>query len=87
MSMFSSLSRFVQTLFNTATATIDTMGKGLDIANHWVAENHEKITQTTTTSAQMAVAEFNSEVAQRLNASEELNAQYLKVVKNWRKPK
>lgn len=83
MSMFRSLSRFVSTLFDTATNTLGTVEKSLDIANHYVAENHKRITKTTTTSAQLSVAAFNADVAEQLASSEELNAQYLKVVADW----
>lgn len=83
MSMLSSLSKFVQTTFNTGTATVATVGKGLDIANHYVEENHKRITKTTTTAAQLAVARFNEDVAEELNASESLKAQYDQVVKEW----
>jgi len=83
MSIWSTASKFVQTTFNTATATVETVGNGLDIANHYVAENHKRITKTTTTSAQLSVARFNEDIAQELNASASLKAQYDSVVANW----
>ncbi len=83
MSIWSTASKFVQTSFNTATATVETVGKGLDIANHTVWEQHKRITKTTTTSAQLAVARFNEEVAQELQASESLEAQFKAGVADW----
>ena len=83
MSIWSTASKFVQTTFNTGTATVSTIGKGLDIANHYVEENHKKITKTTTTAAQLSVARFNEDVAQELNASASLKAQYDAVVAEW----
>lgn len=83
MSIWSTASRFVQTSFNTATASVETVGKGLDIANHYVSENHKRITKTTTTAAQLSVARFNEDVAQELNASASLKAQYDSVVAEW----
>jgi|AntRauTorcE11898_2_1112593.scaffolds.fasta_scaffold72945_1 hypothetical protein len=83
MSMFSSLSKLVQTTFNTATDSVATVGKGLDIANHYVEENHKRITKTTTTAAQLSVARFNQDVADELEASEKLKAQYDAVVADW----
>jgi hypothetical protein len=83
MSIFRSLSRFITTTFDTATGSLQTVEKGLDIANHYVSENHKRITKTTTTSAQLSVAQFNSDVAEQLNASAELNEQYQLVVKEW----
>lgn len=83
MSIFRSASNFISTTFNTATATVETVGKGLDIANHYVAENHKRITKTTTTAAQLSVARFNEDVAQELNASASLKAQYDAVLAEW----
>lgn len=83
MSIFRSASNFISTTFNTATATVETVGKGLDIANHYVAENHNRITKTTTTAAQLSVARFNEDVAQELNASASLKAQYDAVLAEW----
>lgn len=83
MSIWSTASRFVQTTFNTATASVETVGKGLDIANHFVAENHKRITKTTTTAAQLSVARFNEDVAQELNSSASLKAQYDQVLAEW----
>ena len=80
MSIFRSASKFITTTFDTTTATVETVGKGLDIANHYVSENHKRITKTTTTAAQLAVARFNAEVVAELDSSEELQAQYDKVV-------
>lgn len=83
MSIWSTASNFVQTSFNTATASVETVGKGLDIANHFVAENHKRITKTTTVAAQLSVARFNEDVAQELNSSASLKAQYDSVVAEW----
>ena len=83
MSIFRSASSFISTTFNTATASVETVGKGLDIANHYVAENHKRITKTTTTAAQLSVARFNSDVAAELDSSAELQSQYDKVVADW----
>lgn len=83
MSIIRSISRFITTTFDTATATIGTVEKGLDIGNHWVAENHKRITMTTTTNAQMSVARFNDEVALELEASARLQTQYDEVVIAW----
>lgn len=83
MSIFRSASRFISGTFDTATASVSTVGKGLDIANHYVEENHKRITKTTTTAAQLAVARFNEDVAAELNASASLKAQYDQVVAEW----
>ena len=83
MSIFRSASSFISTTFNTATASVETVGKGLDIANHYVAENHKRITKTTTKAAQLSVARFNSDVAAELEASAELKAQYEAVCADW----
>lgn len=83
MSIFRSAGRFISGTFDTGTATVETVGKGLDIANHYVAENHKRITKTTTTAAQLAVARFNEDVAEELKASASLKAQYDQVVAEW----
>lgn len=83
MSMFSTMSEFVQTSFTTATNSLTTVEKTLDIANHYVSENHKRITKTQTTSCQLSVAAFNADVALQLAADEELAAQYKKVVEDW----
>jgi len=83
MSIFRSVSSFISTTFNTATASVETVGKGLDIANHYVAENHKRITKTTTTAAQLSTARFNTDVAKELDSSAELQAQYDLVVADW----
>ena len=83
MSIFRSASRFISGTFDTATASVETLGKGLDIANHYVAENHKRITKTTTTAAQLSVARFNEDVAQELNSSASLKAQYEAVCAEW----
>jgi len=83
MSIFRSASLFISGTFDTATASVATVGKGLDIANHYVAENHKSITKTTTTSAQLSVARFNQDVADELEASDKLKAQYDAVVADW----
>ena len=83
MEVLNSLSKLVQTIFNTATNSIATVGKGLDITNHYVEENHKRITKTTTTSAQLSVARFNQDVADELEASDKLKAQYDAVVADW----
>lgn len=83
MSVFRSASLMLSTAFNTVTGTLNTVEKGLDIANHYVAENHKRITKTTTTAAQLSVARFNADVAIELDSSAELQAQYDKVVADW----
>lgn len=83
MSIFRSAGRFISGAFDTGTATVETVGKTLDIANHYVEENHKRITKTTTTAAQLAVARFNSDIAKELDSDEELKGQYEKVVKDW----
>jgi hypothetical protein len=83
MSIWSTFSTFVQSTFNTGTATVETVGKGLDIANHYVSENHKRITKTTTTAAKLSVARFNEDVAAELEASESLKAQYEAVCADW----
>ena len=83
MSMFRSISNFVSSTFDTATASLGTVEKGLDIANHYVSENHKRITKTTTTAAQLSVARFNEDVAEELDASANLKAQYDAVVADW----
>jgi hypothetical protein len=83
MSMLDAMSKLVQTTVNTATDSVSTVGKGLDIANHYVEENHKRITKTTTTAAQLSVARFNQDVADELEASDKLKAQYDAVVADW----
>ena len=83
MSMFSSASRFISTTFDTATNSLGTVEKTLDIANHFVAENHKRITKTTTTSNKLAVAEFNREVALKLEADAALQEEYDAVCADW----
>jgi len=83
MSMFRSASRAISTVFDTISSTANTVEKSLDIANHYVAENHKKITKTTTTSAQLAVARYNTDIAKELDADAELKEQYLLVAKEW----
>ena len=83
MSIFRSASRFISGTFDQATATVGTVGKGLDIANHYVEENHKRITKTTTTAAQLAVARFNEDVAAELNASASLKAQAQEFAGNY----
>lgn len=83
MSMFRSMSLFVSTTFDTATNTLGTVEKGLDIANHYVSENHKRITKTTTTAAQLSVARFNQDVADELETNANLKAQYDAVIAAW----
>lgn len=83
MSMFSSLSRLVSTTFDTATNSLATVENTLDIANHYVAENHKRITKTTTTAAQISVARFNQDIAHELEADAKLKAQFDAVVTDW----
>lgn len=83
MSIVRSLSGFITGTLDTATDTINTVGKGLDIANHFVGENHKRITKTTTVAAQLAVARFNEDVAKELEADANLKRQFETVVAEW----
>jgi len=83
MSIFRSASLFISGTFDTATASVETLGKGLDIVNHTVDVNHKRITKTQTVAAQMSVARFNEDIAQELNASASLQAQFDAVVADW----
>ena len=83
MSMFSTMSGFVQTTFTTATATVDTVGKGLDIANRYVDVNHKRLTQSMTEEAKLALAVHNERIAAQLDADANLKAQYEKVCAEW----
>ena len=83
MSMFSTLSTFVQTTFTTATKSVESIGKTLDIANHFVDVKHQQVTKIMTNDAQLIVAEHAETLRVKLDADSNLKTQYDNVVAEW----
>ena len=81
--VLSSVSKFIIRSVDTATHSVGSVEKALDMVNHYVTENHKRVTKNTTVAAKIGVAEFNEEVAQKLNANASLKAQYDAVCLDW----
>jgi hypothetical protein len=84
MSMFSTMSKFIQSIFTTATRSVESLDKGLDILNHYVSEKHQEQLLTITTQAQLNVAAFNADVDQQLDSDASLSSNFDAVKAAWK---
>jgi hypothetical protein len=83
MSIFRSIGLFISSTFDHGTRAVGTVGKGVDIINHTVEVQHKRITKISTVNAQMSVARHNDSIADELDSSAKLQAQFDSVVANW----
>ena len=83
MSMWSTMSAFVQKTFTTATKSLDSVEKSLDIGNHFVDVNHKRLTKTMTQDAILAVAVHHNAIAHTLDEDADLKKQFDTIAKDW----
>jgi hypothetical protein len=85
MSIFRSASSFVQTTFNTATKSVETVSSTLDLGNHWVAENTKATKANMTKSAMLRYSAFNADLRKQLQADAQLAEEYELAEAEWDK--
>lgn len=83
MSIWSTSSKFIQATFTTATSTVQSAEKGIDILNDLVDNQHKKITRVNKASAISATAEALNEIDARLKADPELKAKFDELEADW----
>jgi hypothetical protein len=82
-SIWSTASAFVQTTFTHATATVDSLGTGIEAFNKVVENNSKRVIKTSLESNKIEVARFNQTIADELAANVNLKLQYDKVSAEW----
>lgn len=87
MSMFSEFSRFVQTTFRTATDSVNSVGKGIDIVNDYVDNAHKQMTRNFALQAQYNTAQSQKLIQDELKADPDLNELFKKLEAEWDLPK
>lgn len=83
MSVFSELSAFLQQSLRTATRTVGSIDKTVDIANDYIDNNHKRITKNTKQLAVLSAAKAETRIFDELEADEELKARYAKLLEDW----
>lgn len=87
MSMFSEFSRLIQTTFRTATESVESIGKGLDIVNDYVDNAHKQMTRNAEKQAIFNTAQSHELIQRELAENPELNELFEKLEREWNLPK
>ena len=87
MSMFSTMSDFVQASFITATSTMGSVQKGLDIGNDYVDNQHKSMTRGFAKQAILDTAEQHVRIQSALEADPKLAILYAQLEAEWDLPR
>jgi hypothetical protein len=83
MSIFKSASTFITRTFDTATSSVDSIDKVLDIANIYVENQHKSYSRTIKSDAMLSTAQSQREVQKELDADPDLQEIYTKLEADW----
>lgn len=87
MSMFSEFSTLIQTTFRTATRSVESVGKGIDIVNDYVDNAHKSMTRNAAKQAIHNTAKAHKLIQDELAADPKLNTLFEKLEAEWDLPK
>lgn len=83
MSVFSELSAFLSQTLRTATRTVGSIDKTIDIANDYIDNNHKRITKATKNNAILSHVKHETAIFEELDADAELKARFTKALEDW----